>query len=488
VFVFDYYTVLTGGHHRVVGGSIEHTAGPSNYLAYPTGDSHPSAAGDAVATTEFVPMLNAAYNEWKTATESTDTPVDFPDSNLDAAVRAAIGKPSGQIYASELTTLTSLVADSAGVAHLDGLEYATHLRSLSIYEGAVATVTALQGLTSLTDLDLTDNDIADISPLAGLTQLEELALARNQVTDVTPLGGLTALNDLDLSYMPIADISPLQVLTNLTRLRLFNDGVLADVSPIAHLTKLDELDLSNGRVYDISALSALNGVSPNTVTLNGNWIDLTPGSESAAVVAGLEAKGYTVVTAAGQQPGGAVRGVVRSSAGAPLSGVTVALTNGPRAQSTAGGAYTIGLAEPGTRTVTFSKPYYISHTATVAVGMSTTATLDAALAPSQLWLTIKRSPSGSSLTYKRRRGVARFTLGATLSDARGRVGGAWVWLQKSGNGRTWTNVVRLRANSLGTVSRSLSARKKGTAYYRWYAPATASDRATVTSKQRVRIK
>ncbi len=67
VFVFDYYTVLTGGHHRVVGGSVEHVAGPSDYLAYPTGDSHPSAEGDAIATAEFVPMLNAAYGEWSGA-------------------------------------------------------------------------------------------------------------------------------------------------------------------------------------------------------------------------------------------------------------------------------------------------------------------------------------------------------------------------------------------------------------------------------------
>ena len=65
VFVFDYYTVLTGGHHRVVGGAVEHSSGPSNYLQFPTGDSHPSASGDQLATSEFVPMLNAAFNAWK---------------------------------------------------------------------------------------------------------------------------------------------------------------------------------------------------------------------------------------------------------------------------------------------------------------------------------------------------------------------------------------------------------------------------------------
>ena len=68
VFVFDYYTVLTGGHHRIVDGMIEHSAGPINYSAYPTTDSHPSAAGDMIATAEFVPMLNAARNSWRAGT------------------------------------------------------------------------------------------------------------------------------------------------------------------------------------------------------------------------------------------------------------------------------------------------------------------------------------------------------------------------------------------------------------------------------------
>jgi hypothetical protein len=74
VFVFDYFTVLTGGHHRVVGSAVEHSAGPSNYLAYPSGDSHPSATGDTIATAEFVPLLNASYNSWRAGTGAMITP------------------------------------------------------------------------------------------------------------------------------------------------------------------------------------------------------------------------------------------------------------------------------------------------------------------------------------------------------------------------------------------------------------------------------
>jgi hypothetical protein len=81
VLVFDYYNVLssktgggdsdtglaTGNHHRVWDGAVQHkTDDGADRLAYPSGtDSHPNAAGDRKATAEFVPLLNAAYNDWK---------------------------------------------------------------------------------------------------------------------------------------------------------------------------------------------------------------------------------------------------------------------------------------------------------------------------------------------------------------------------------------------------------------------------------------
>lgn len=81
VAVFDFYTVLTsnggssnvndlgassGNHHRWREGQIEHTQSlSSDTSAYPSGDSHPSAAGGEKATGEFPALLNIAYHCWK---------------------------------------------------------------------------------------------------------------------------------------------------------------------------------------------------------------------------------------------------------------------------------------------------------------------------------------------------------------------------------------------------------------------------------------
>lgn len=80
VAVFDFYNVLTsnggsadkndlgqsgGNHHRWWNGRVQHSKTVSgNFLAYPTGDSHPSRAGNRKATAEFVPLLNYYYHRW----------------------------------------------------------------------------------------------------------------------------------------------------------------------------------------------------------------------------------------------------------------------------------------------------------------------------------------------------------------------------------------------------------------------------------------
>ena len=80
VVVFDFFNVLTsnggssdvndlgkadGNHHRWWDGAIQHSqTGSSNFLAYPTGDSHPSRAGNLKATGEFIDLLNFYYQRW----------------------------------------------------------------------------------------------------------------------------------------------------------------------------------------------------------------------------------------------------------------------------------------------------------------------------------------------------------------------------------------------------------------------------------------
>ena len=132
-----------------------------------------------------------------------DDVVTFPDPNLQAAIRAWINKPFGEIYQSDLVGLTSLDAPSRGIAVLTGLEHCTNLTGLALYRNQISNISPLSGLTNLTHLDLGGNQLSDISPLAGLTNLIQLQLHDNQISDISQFAGLPNLTELRLDRNPL---------------------------------------------------------------------------------------------------------------------------------------------------------------------------------------------------------------------------------------------------------------------------------------------
>ncbi|MCL0101253.1 stalk domain-containing protein, partial [Peptococcaceae bacterium] len=93
--------------------------------------------------------------------------VTFLDANLEAAIRDALRKPTGDITKVDMAELTNLRAWERGITDLSGLEYAVNLTSLNLRGNQITDITPLAGLTNLTSLDLGRNLITDITPLAG---------------------------------------------------------------------------------------------------------------------------------------------------------------------------------------------------------------------------------------------------------------------------------------------------------------------------------
>jgi hypothetical protein len=87
-------------------------------------------------------------------------------------------------------------------------------------------------------------------------------------------------------------------------------------------------------------------------------------------------------------------------------------------------------------------------------------------------VSITRSPSRSVYTVKRKKGVANYTLSATLRGSDGTRGsGLRIYLQKSKNGKSgWKNTYTRATDGSGRAVVRFTSRKKGTAYYRWYVP------------------
>jgi hypothetical protein len=231
-----------------------------------TGDVSTIADVNAASTTI---TMNGNYSI--TANFEEEEPVTITDSNLEAALRAAIGIPDRSIYPSDLKRLTSpLHAEQRNIADLTGLEYCTGLTSLYLYDNRIDDISPVANLTSLEYLDLSGNQIEDISPLASLTDLTHLNLSVNEIEDISPVASLTSLTQVNLSVNEIEDISPVASLTSLTQLNL-SANEIEDISFLASLTSLTYLYLSSNQIEDISALASLTSL--RDLSLGGNQIE-----------------------------------------------------------------------------------------------------------------------------------------------------------------------------------------------------------------------
>ncbi len=242
-----------------------------------TDESPPLVIGELTATTYRPPMLDfdttyywrviawddKAYGTggpvWSFSTHS-DMVIQFPDAYLNARVREVIGKPTGDIFVSDVDTLTSFNISWRFPSDLSGMEYMTALRSLSLYEGMISDLSPLSGLTGLTDLDVGNNQISDVSPLSNLSALRVLYIGRNSVCDLSPLSGLSRLIGLELSGNRVDDLSPISGLTEMDVLGISHNNI-SDLSPISNMQKLTILFASGNDVSDLSPLSGLTSLT-----------------------------------------------------------------------------------------------------------------------------------------------------------------------------------------------------------------------------------
>ncbi len=223
----------------------------------------------------FVLTLILCAAMFLTCLPTAAQPVNIPDANLRAKVNAHLGKaPNAEITRAEMETLEWLIAKYANIRNLEGLQFATNLYYLSLWDNEVSDLSPLAGLTNIKTLSLSKNDISDLSPLAGMTKMQNLGLWRNAISDISPLVEMKWIYMIDLSDNEISDISPLAGLTNMEHLSLDYNAIL-DISPLAGMTRMKSLSLSNNVISDLSALAGLTNME--YLSLDYNAIsDISP--------------------------------------------------------------------------------------------------------------------------------------------------------------------------------------------------------------------
>lgn len=224
-------------------------------------------------------------------------PITFEDSELELAVREAVGKLAGPLTSADVAGLSQLVTPA--ITSLGGIECLLDLTSLdagSQPPSQITDLTPLRGLTKLVEVDLDRNPLASLAPLGELPNLERLYLIKLPVTlDLSPLAGAPKLVELYLQSDTVVSFGPLGAVSTLKNLSIDNatvqhpesiaavtslDSLLAnsvfeDAAPLASLTKLQKLRIAQKPLSHFDTLSVLTELRLLDIA-NTGVSDITP--------------------------------------------------------------------------------------------------------------------------------------------------------------------------------------------------------------------
>jgi Leucine-rich repeat (LRR) protein len=217
---------------------------------------------------------------------ATDYVVEFVHhgNTFEQVIRPLIDKPEGDIWRSDLDTITVLDISNRN-RRFSSLEDFIHFRnleslSLSLSLNASIDFSDLTHMDKLTELHINRHGGSanvDIGALSALTGLEILTLRSCGIADLSPLSALINLHYLDIRGNGVVDLSPLVPLINLSYLDIRGNSVV-DLSPLARLTALEYVDfrdnpLSLAMINDRSATAHIESVFgyPNQFAPEGSF-------------------------------------------------------------------------------------------------------------------------------------------------------------------------------------------------------------------------
>lgn len=229
-------------------------------------------------------------------TASAGSPVIIPDKALEDAIRRTLREWDRELTANDLTKLTLLEAQNAGISDLRGLEHAVNLIKLDLSDNQVAVLDPLKALTKLEHLNLKWNRITNVTALKNLHNLVYLGLENNEIEDIAPLAGLSGLKRLNLGKNRIRDLSPLSRITGLEQIILYFNGI-SNISFLSGLTRLQVVNLSDNKITSIRPL-VMNlekgGLSGAFINLAHNMLDTSAGSPAMKDLRRLTSAGVDV--------------------------------------------------------------------------------------------------------------------------------------------------------------------------------------------------
>ncbi|SDY80048.1 RNA polymerase sigma factor, sigma-70 family [Proteiniborus ethanoligenes] len=215
--------------------------------------------------------------------------LSFEDPAFEAGIRAAINRPTGEIYKKDLEKVWGMEVTEEGFKFVQGHE--EHLTWLSEEpSGSIEKTYSLKDAMYLNKLDyfaINNVSIDTFEPLSA-TGVKNLILSNADADDWDSLGSLSDLNNLHISYSLEPPFNKLPSMSGLKELKSFRMSpnymddnivpmdissiseaeslvmlelsgvIIKDLSPLSKLKKLKALELNSVTIYDVTPLAGLN--------------------------------------------------------------------------------------------------------------------------------------------------------------------------------------------------------------------------------------
>lgn len=151
-----------------------------------------------------------------------DEIITFKDPELDEIIRKMINKPKGNLFKSDVKSITEILYKDTGwsnykkIKSIEGLENLENLKTIQIENGLINDIKPFANLNKLEEISLPRNKIKNIESIKDLKNLKEIVLSSNNIDDISVLRGLSKLESVAIASNNISDIS---VLTELPLLK-----------------------------------------------------------------------------------------------------------------------------------------------------------------------------------------------------------------------------------------------------------------------------
>ena len=209
-------------------------------------------------------------NTQQTETLSASTKAEFSSAVFESIAREYTGIAEGDIYVSDLASLTEL--SITGESYYFGDAETGGAHSLSQEGAEIRDLSDLQYFTGLKTLRISGQGISSLATVPALG-VQYLDIGGCRVTSLEGVGRLTKLRELRASGCPVADLGDIRQCLDLRLLELDSASV-TDLTALKPLTKLTSVSLANcttAEMKTVLRMSALTELSFTDCDLRGSF-------------------------------------------------------------------------------------------------------------------------------------------------------------------------------------------------------------------------